>query len=323
MIRVATIGTSMITTRFAAAVAETAGVTLQCVYSRDADRARATADRLGASRSSADWAHLLSAEDIDAVYVASPNTLHAGQALEAIAAGKHVLVEKPACTTPDQLVAVVQAARARGVIAIEAIRSLYDPGQELIRRTVADLGPIRHASFRFHQRSARYDKVLAGEQVNVFDPSLGGGALFDLGVYCVHAMVDLFGEPERVAAFSVPVAGGADGVGAALARYPGFVADLSYSKITVGDTTTSIAGEEGTLVIDHIDDPRHLVVERVDGSRRELTVAKGGTDQLANMVDGVRHFVAAVDGRVDVTADQERSISAARVVAAIRKAADA
>lgn len=318
MIRVAAVGTSMITGRFAAAVAQCSGITLQSVHSRDPQRAADAAVRLGAVRPSSSWAELLASDDVDAVYLASPNALHAGQALDVLAAGKHVLLEKPACTTPEQFVQVVSAARAGGLVALEAIRSLYDPGYDLIHRLLDDLGPLRRASFRFHQRSARYDKVLAGEAVNVFDPSMGGGALFDLGVYCVHAMVDLLGAPESVQGFAVPVAGGADGAGAGLARYPGLVADLSYSKITVGDSTSSISGEAATLLIDHLGDPRQLRVERVDGSREEFTVDKRGEDPLANMLDCVEHFVAAVEGQVSITADQERSILAARVIAELR-----
>jgi predicted dehydrogenase len=310
----------MITGRFASAVAECDGIALQCVHSRDRARAEAAAERLGAARASSDWGALLTSEDVDALYIASPNALHAGQAMDAIAAGKHVLIEKPACTTPQALLEVVSASRAAGVIALEAIRSLYDPGYTLIHDLLPRLGPLRRASFRFHQRSARYDRVLAGERVNVFDPVMGGGALLDLGVYCVHALVDLLGEPEKVMALDVRIAGGADGAGAAIAAYPGLVADISYSKITLGDTASSISGEAGTLQIDHIDDPRGLAIEWLDGSREEFAVAKAGPDQLANMVNCVDHFVAAVEGRTDVSRDQDRSIAVARVMAAMRSA---
>lgn len=320
-LRIATIGTSMITRRFAAAAAEAAGVQVSQVYSRDPVRAAAVAAELGVPRSSSDLAALLACDEVDAVYVASPNALHYPQARAALLAGKHVLVEKPATTSETEVAGLVQLARERGLVFLEAIRSLYDPGYALLHQTIATLGPIRRVSLRFHQRSARYDQVLAGELVNVFDPALGGGALNDLGIYCVHALVDLFGEPERVSAELVTIPGGADGAGAALATYPGFVADLSFSKITASGLPSVIEGEAASLMIDHLDDPRRLTLRPLGEPARDLEVTKRGDDQLANLLDCVERFAAAVAGDADVSADQDRSIVTARLMDRIRQAA--
>lgn len=319
MIRIATVGTSMITGRFATAVHACSDTRLECVYSRDTDRARDYAGTLGARRWSSNLTALLGDGEIDAVYLASPNAVHHDQALQVIAAGKHVLVEKPATTSAADTAELVTAARERGVVFLEGIRSLYDPGFELLRQLLPRVGTVRRVSLRFHQRSARYDLVLAGERVNVFDPAMGGGALFDLGVYCVQPLVELFGEPRQVLALAVPIAGGADGAGAALVGYDGFVADLSYSKITLPGSGSCIEGEAGTILIDHLDDPRLLSVLTPGGTREEFVVRKDGTDKLANIADLLRRFVAAVKGSADITADQERSVLAARVLDRIRQ----
>ena len=321
MIRVATIGTSLITYRFAAAVAELPGVELACVVSRDPARAAAVATEVGARTSSADLDAVLASSDIDAVYVASPNTVHHAQALAALRAGKHVLVEKPAVPTGAEWEELTAQAAASGVVLLEAIRNLYDPGFALIEATLPRLGTIRRVSFRFHQRSARYDRVLAGERLNIFDPGMAGGSLYDLGVYCIQPLVGLFGAPASVHARLVQVAGGADGAGAAHAAYDDFVADLSFSKITLSDTPSTIEGEAGTLVIDHLDDPRLLVLQTVNGESEEFHVAKRGDDKLANMIEGVERFAAAVRGEVDVAPDQRRSLLAARLLDEIRRSA--
>lgn len=313
MIRVATIGTSMITRRFAAAVGEVDGIELACVYSRDGERAAAFARELGVPASEASLERLFEAPGIDAVYVASPNTVHHRQALAAIRAGKHVLVEKPATTSAAHTAELVGAAREAQVVFLEAIRSLYDPGYVVIGELLPRLGRLRRASLRFHQRSPRYDRVLRGEQVNVFDPAMGGGALYDLGVYCVQSLVHLFGSPDRVLSALVPVASGADGAGAALALYPGLVADLSFSKITASPLPSAIEGELGTLLIDHLDDPRRLTLLPLGAAEEEFSIAKRGTDQLANMVDCAERFAAAVNG-ADIRAEQDRSIAAARLL---------
>ena len=203
------------------------------------------------------------------------------------------------------------------MVFLEAIRSLYDPGYVQIRELLPRLGQIRRVTLRFHQRSPRYDRVLAGESVNVFDPAMGGGALYDLGVYCAQALVHLFGEPDHVLSALVPVASGADGAGVALAVYPGFVADLSFSKITVSTLPNAIEGERGTLLIDHVDDPRRLTLLSLDSTEEVFTVSKRGTDQLANMADCAERFVAAIGG-ADIAGEQDRSIAAARLIDAIR-----
>lgn len=320
MIRVATIGSSMITRRFAAAVREVEGIEIVCAYSRDPERAAEFAAELGAATSESDLDRLLASAGIDAVYVASPNSVHHAQALAAIAAGKHVLIEKPATTSAAQTAELVAAARAAGVVLLEEIRNVYDPGFALIRELLPRLGQIRRVSLRLHQRSARYDLVLAGETVNIFDPAMGGGAMYDLGVYCAQALVELFGEPEKVLAGLVQVAGGADGAGAALAIYPGFVADLSFSKITLPGLDNAIEGELGTLVFDDVCDPRRLTLRLLGGGEEEFTATSRGTDPLANMVYPTERFVQAVTDGADITAEQDRSIAAARVLDAIRGA---
>ena len=320
MIRVATIGSSMITGRFVAAVSQVDGIEVSCVYSRDPERGAKFAADLGVPASESDLDRLLASPEIDAVYIASPNLVHYGQALAAIAAAKHVLIEKPATVSAAQTEELVAAARAAGVVLLEEVRNIYDPGFAVIRELLPRLGQIRRVSLRLHQRSARYDLVLAGEPVNIFDPALGGGAMYDLGVYCAQALVELFGEPERVLAALVPVATGADGAGAALAIYPGFVADLSFSKITLPGLGNAIEGELGTLVIDDLCDPRRLTLHSVGGGEQEFTTAKRGIDPLGNMVDATERFVQAVADGADITADQDRSIGSARVLDAIRGA---
>lgn len=255
-IRVATIGTSVITSGLAAAVAETPGIRVEAVYSRDGARAAEKAGELGAAWSSDSLDDLLASPDIDAVYVASPNSAHAAQVARAIDAGKHVLVEKPAVVTADEWLALVARAQDAGVVLLEAMRTEYDPGMALVRSLLPEIGVLRTASLRYQKRSSRYDQVLAGERVNMFDPAFAGGAVNDLGVYCIHAMVTLFGIPDKISSASVPIASGVDGAGALLATYPGMVVDLAYSKITTTEAPSEIHGETGTLSIDDISAPR-------------------------------------------------------------------
>ncbi len=317
MLRIATIGTSWITRQFAADAATIEGLELTTAYSRDPGRAAAFAAEIGAAGSTADLAELLGSSEIDAVYVASPNSAHFGHALAAIEAGKHVLVEKPATPTVAEFRLLVEAAAANRVVLLENMRTAYDPGLARVRELLEGLGALRRASFRYCQRSSRYDQVLAGRRVNIFDPALAGGALNDIGFYCVSAMVALFGEPDQVQASWIQVAGGADGAGTALATYPGLVVDLGFSKITASSLPSEIQGELATMTIDQITAPRVLTLTRIDGSS-EVHQVPGPEFTLAH---GIQRFVEACLGGAGTDPDHRRTLDALRVIEAIRAAA--
>lgn len=299
MLRIGLVGTSSISERFADAVAQVHGVELSRVSSRDERTARAFAARVGAPGVAVGLDALLAAGDVDAVYLASPNSVHAPQVRAAVDAGIPVLVEKPAVLSAEQWHAAVSHARERGVVLLEAMRSGYDPGLDAVRGLLPRLGVVRRVSLRYEKRSARYDRVLAGEQTNIFDPTLGGSALRDLGVYPLHALVRLFGAPLSIDGVRVGIASGTDGLGSALAAYDGFVADVAWSKITDTALPSEIQGEDASLSIDAIDAPRRLVLTPRSGPTEVIEV-----DAPANpMVGEVERFRDAVAG-VDIGDDQ-------------------
>lgn len=313
MIRIATIGTSTITRTFLDAAAQVPAVQVATAYSRNSEHAAQFAAETGIAQSSADLDGLLASADVDAVYIASPNGIHHDQALQAIGAGKHVLVEKPAFPTVAEFDELAAAASAADVIVLEAIRNVYDPAMAALAELLPEIGVLRRASFAYCQRSARYDKVLAGERVNIFDPALAGGALYDLGVYPIAAMIHLFGEPDRVLGAAIPIPGGADGAGAALAIYDGFIVDLSYSKITASNRVNEIQGERGTITFDHVAEPRTATVTSLDGVQRdyELDVPHN------NMEHEIRRFADLISGADTPERDHAGTRATLRVVETI------
>lgn len=310
MIRLATIGTSTITRNLVEAVGLVDGIEVAAVYSRDPERGREFADSIGVRQVFSDLGALLASEEIDAVYVASPNAIHEEQALAAVRAGKHVLVEKPAVTTADAWEALCREARERGVVLLEGMRTAYDPGLDVIRELLPSLGTIRRVQLSYQKRSSRYAAVLAGERVNIFDPALAGGALRDLGVYPLHVLVNLFGEPTSVRAASVTIASGADGAGTVLCTYPGFVAGVLYSKITSSTLPSEIQGEEATLLIDHAEAPGVLTVERLDGTRSTQTLPP----RPHVLSDEVERFVELVRTGGDASGDQALTAATLRLL---------
>ncbi len=166
------------------------------VGSRNGERAADFARRYSIDRSYGSYEELVGDPEVDVVYVASPHSLHEEHALLAIAAGKHVLIEKPIAPTAAAARRIVAAARAAGVFAMEAMWTRYRPQSDIIRQAVADglVGDLRIVSADFGG-VARYDPAS-----RIFDPRLAGGALLDLGVYVVSWAAFLLGDDLRVAA---------------------------------------------------------------------------------------------------------------------------
>ena len=147
MINIAAIGTSMITTRFIDAVRMADGVTVTTIYSRDPARAATFAQEQGIPQTSSDLDELLASAAVDAVYVGSPNSAHREQVRRAIEAGKHVFVEKPAVPTAGEFAALCEQAATSGVVLFEGMRNVYDPGFDVVRELLPEVGAIRRVAF--------------------------------------------------------------------------------------------------------------------------------------------------------------------------------
>jgi predicted dehydrogenase len=230
---------------------------------------------------------LASSSHVDAVYVASPNALHAAQVAVLLEAGKHVLVEKSATTTEPEFARLREIASRRGVVLMEASRNGgYDPGVAQVGTLLAQVGPLRQVRFEYAQRSSRYDRFLAGEHVNIFDPAMSAGALMDLGVYCAHLAVELFGSPDHVvAARMCPLRGGIDGAGVVVLGYGDATVTLAYSKISDSHVGSEIQGEDATIVLDTVADPRSLRLVTRSGVHTEMTVDKPPDNMTCEMVE--------------------------------------
>jgi len=161
------------------------------VASRSALRAADFAHKNGIDRSYGSYEQLVADAEVDIVYVAAPNALHRPLALLAIAAGKHVLIEKPLGTDETDARVIVDAARAAGVFAMEAMWTRFLPQTTIISRLIADgeLGDIAIVTADFGENFGTPN----GQPV--FDPAMGGGSLRDIGIYPVWLSRFALGEP--------------------------------------------------------------------------------------------------------------------------------
>lgn len=157
MIRIATIGTSGITACMLGALSNVEGAVFVGTLSRDRQRAAAFTSEHGGTTPFTSLDELAASDEVDAVYIGSPNALHHDQALACIAGGKHVIVEKPFCANRREAAEVFEAARDAGVVALEAMRPLHDPAFHAIKDALPQIGAIRRATLRFGKYSSRYD----------------------------------------------------------------------------------------------------------------------------------------------------------------------
>ena len=317
MLRIATIGTSMITDDFIQVVNANDQAVFVGTLSRDANRGAAfTAERDG-ERNFTSLDELAAAADVDAVYIGSPNALHYEQALACIAGGKHVIVEKPFCATEAQALEVFRAAEAAGVVALEAMRPLHDPAFHAIEDALGEIAPIRRASLRFGKYSSRYNEILAGRATNIFDCNMASGSLMDIGVYTVEPMVEIFGMPSGLTSMITlldPTTrqlthGPIDGCGSILASYGGgrISVELAHSKITNDLLPSQIEGERGTIQIDHLSTPRNVRIDYrgdvVRGSATEAPREQGDNGRVLDLPESsntmeyeLTDFISAIGG---------------------------
>jgi predicted dehydrogenase len=176
------------------ATAAAARCEVVAIASRDLGRAQAAASGLGIARAFGSYEELLADPDVDAVYNPLPNHLHADLTIAAAVAGKHVLCEKPLATTAADAELMIQACEAEGVLLMEAFMYRLHPTWEAVRELLAS---GRIGELRVVQSWFSYFNDDPNDIRNIVDA--GGGALYDIGCYCVNLSRMLFGaEPTRI-----------------------------------------------------------------------------------------------------------------------------
>jgi len=307
MINLGIIGTNWITHSFVEAAHATGKYNLSAVYSRKEETAKEFASKYPDKQvTSYTDLNAFAQDKIDTVYIASPNILHYEQAKQLLNAGKNVILEKPSCSTVAELDELFALAKSKKVVLVEAFRHIQEANFKLLKSKISDLGPLYGASITFAQYSSRYEKVLQGEVPNIFNLEMGGGALVDLGVYCVAAAIDLFGAPTSSQYFPVKIATGADGGGRLILSYPTFTVHLCHSKIYNSDAPSEIYGEKGTLIVPTITDINKITFWDPKKKTREDVPGVKEPEKL-NLVEEAREFARCIEeGDQEALAKLER-----------------
>jgi len=268
-LRFGVVGTNFITDWLIAGGRQDERFELTAVYSRTQETADAFAVRHDIPHKFTSLEKMAASPLVDAVYVASPNALHAAQSILCMEHGKHVLCEKAFASNAREAREMFAAARRNKVALMEAMKPTLTPNFLAAREALSRIGTVRRYFSCYCQYSSRYDKFREGVVLNAFRPELSNGALPDIGVYTIYPMVVLFGRPQTIKAAGYKLPSGVDGEGSVVFSYPEMDAAVLYSKIANSQLPTEIQGEDGNIVFDRINIISELNLHFRDG-RKEL-----------------------------------------------------
>jgi predicted dehydrogenase len=242
------IGPGGIANTFAKAVNGHTESTVVAVGSRSKDRAEQFASRHGIPNAHEGYEALVADPLVQAVYVASPHSEHRDHALLAIAAGKHVLVEKAFTRNATEAQEVVDAARSAGVFAMEAMWTRFLPHMMTLRALI-ERGEIGEVVTVLADHGQSFGRAPVTHRLH--NPDLAGGALLDLGVYPISFAHDMLGVPDTIHATGSLTPAGVDGqVTMAFGYGERAQASLHTTLWSRTPTTACVGGTDGRVEVD-------------------------------------------------------------------------
>jgi predicted dehydrogenase len=259
---------------------------------RDADRARAFAERHGFSKAYGSYDEMLRDPGVDLVYIATPHSYHYEQAVLCLNSGKHVLCEKAFALNAKQAKKIIEMAREKKLLAAEAMWTRFMPIIAMANELIAngEIGEISSltANLGFRLESPR-----------LREPELGGGALLDVGVYPINFASAFLGpDITGVSSVAVKTDKGVDAkFGAALNYASGAVAVLHGDIDARTDGKGLIYGSKGYIEMRPINNPEYIRVYNLDGA---LRYERKRPEQISGYEYEVRSAAAAIaEGRLE------------------------
>lgn len=247
--KIGTIGSGSIVEDFVTSARLVDGVSIEAVFSRTEERAKEFSKKIGVSQYYSDIDALFSDENINFIYIASPNSLHYDYAKEALLKGKNVIVEKPFVMNSEKAKELINISQEKDLFLFEAICNIHMPNFEYIKENIGCLGQIKLIQANYSQYSSRYDAYLKMENPNVFNPHFSGGCLADLNVYNLHFIIRLFGKPMKINYHANLGYNGIDTSGILILDYNDFVVELTAAKDSFSYNFAQIQGEFGYILV--------------------------------------------------------------------------
>lgn len=258
----------MIARQFAQTLQDMKGeAVLAGAASRSVERAQAFCEEFG-GKAYGSYEELLFSPDIDIVYVASPHNLHYEQVKMALEAGKPVLCEKSFTTDANQAQELFALAKEKNLFLMEAFWTKFIPVNQKLMQLVqaGEIGQVRSVQARYGYLTARHARKM--------DPALAGGALLDIGVYCIGFAAMMMGyNPQRIYSTATLNDVGTDEMDSILLDYgAGRTAQLTVAVGTNMPLAASVYGSEGWMDVPEFKNPQRAVVHKNDGSSYEISL---------------------------------------------------
>lgn len=272
MIRFAVIGTNWITRQFVDAAHESGKYKLTAVYSRSLEQAQSFANDYPVEHLFTSLDELAKSDAIDAVYIASPNSLHGPQSLLFLSHKKHVICEKPLASNLAEVEAAIACARENQVVLFEAFKTASLPNFIALQQALPKVGKIRKVLLNYCQYSSRYQRYLDGENPNTFNPAFSNGSIMDIGFYVLASAAALWGEPHSVHATASLLDSGVDAHGTVQLNYGDFDVTLLHSKVSDSTIPSEIQGEAGSLVVEKISECQRVTFIPRGGKPQDLSL---------------------------------------------------
>ncbi|WP_296174776.1 Gfo/Idh/MocA family oxidoreductase [uncultured Streptococcus sp.] len=292
MLKLGVIGTGAISHHFIEAAHTSGEYKLVAVYSRKLETAATFASRYQ------DIQLFDQLEDFfksyfDVVYIASPNSLHYVQAKLALEMGKHVILEKPAVTRPDEWQDLVQTAEKNNCFIFEAARNYHEKAFTIIKNFLADK-QILGADFNYAKYSSKMPDLLAGLTPNVFSDRFAGGALMDLGIYPIYAAVRLFGKAKEATYQGQQLDNSIDLNGDGILFYPDFQVHIKAGKNITSNLPCEIYTTDGTLTLNTIEHVSSAIFTDHQGNQIQLPIQQA-PHTMTEEVSAFAHMIQQPD----------------------------
>lgn len=318
MVKFAVIGTGWIAESFVEGTKLVDGLEFSAVYSRSKEKGESFAKPFGGAEVF-DNIDNLAKSDADAVYIASPNSLHYEQSKLMLENGKHVICEKPITVEPEEFEELRALAQSKNLVYMEAIMYMHLPARDVLRKAIESLGEITTAHFDFSQLSSKYPALKRGELPNIFNPEFATGCLMDLGIYCVYPALDLFGEPKKITSTAGFLSTGADGYGTTVFDYDDKQVTLTFSKVGQSRFGSQIFGDNGTLATPSISKLTDISYFDNNGNETALT---GDTEKHVLMsyeAQSFYNYITNPEARQELESINDLTLAVSKTMKVIRE----
>ena len=249
--KIGIVGSGKIVTSLLASLANVTDINCNsiCVREESLEKVKILCNKYKIENIYTDYEKFLASNDFDFVYIGILNTLHFEYSYHALESGKNVICEKPFTTNVKDLKKLIDLSKSKKLFLFEAITTIHMPNYKYIKGILPKLKNIKLVQSNFSQFSSRYVNYLNKEVHPVFIKEDFGGALYDMNVYNLHLVIDLFGLPKKSEYFFNKGFNDVDTSGTMILKYNDFIAVCTAAKDSKSPNFTIIQGENGYIKI--------------------------------------------------------------------------